>query len=200
MHYVRTQHGLSLVETVVVTAIFTLIIVALFGSVQLFYRGNSYTLEQALAVNSARKGVEFLVRDLREATLSDEGNYPIIKMGSTTLQFYSDIDDDMSVERVRYTFIDGTLYKAVTQPSGTPPTYLNADEATSTIAEYVRNEEDGIMLFEYFTNEGEAITDYSDVADVVFIRVNLVVNVNPQRLPNEFTLRSSATLRNLKPH
>ena len=45
---------------------------------------------------------------------------------------------------------------------------------------------------------GTEITDYDNISDVSFVKVNLIVNVNPLRLPNEFMLRGTATLRNLK--
>jgi Tfp pilus assembly protein PilW len=183
----------------VTIAIFSIIVAVLFGSVQFFYQSNAYALEQAVAVDSARRGVELLVRDLREATLADDGAYTIISMGSTTLEFYSDIDGDDSVERVRFILVDGTLYKAVTNASGNPPQYLDINEATSTAAQDVRNDDESTPVFEYFDSSGVEITNYGDVVNVVFVRVNLIVNVNPNRLPREFTLRSSATLRNLKP-
>ena len=191
--------GLSFVEMLVTIAIFSIIVAVLFGSVQFFYQSNAYALEQAVAVDSARRGVELLVRDLREATLADDGAYTIISMGSTTLEFYSDIDGDDSVERVRFILVDGTLYKAVTNASGNPPQYLDINEATSTAAQDVRNDDESTPVFEYFDSSGVEITDYGDVVNVVFVRVSLIVNVNPNRLPREFTLRSSATLRNLKP-
>ena len=194
------QHGFSAIETVVTIAITTLVLAALTASVVLFYRANGFAVEQAFAVESGRKGVEFVVRDIREASFSDEGAYPIIAIDDHELYFYSDIDRDNSIERVRFFLATSTqtFHRVVTDATGTPPTYGGGLAATSTLAQHVRNDEQARNIFEYFDDEGTRITNYNNITDVAFVRVNLIVNVNPAKLPNEFTLRSSATLRNLK--
>lgn len=196
--YSSRELGFTIVETIVVIAVFTLVITAIMSSILYFYKSNTMTLEQAYAINSARKGIEFMARDIREAIYSDEGAYPIISIGANSFYFYSDIDRDDNVERIRY-FIDGTdLKKGLTEPFGDPPEYLDNNETISVISDNTRNLEQEIPIFEFFDNQGNEITDYNKISDVAFAKINLIVNVNANRLPNEFTLRSSATLRNLK--
>lgn len=194
----KSYRGFTIIETLVVISVFTLIMVAVMSSILYFYKSNTIILEQAYAINSARKGIEFMVRDIREVIYSDEGAYPIISMDANSFYFYSDIDRDNSVERVRY-FIDGTdLKKGITESFGDPPQYLDSNEIVSVISDNSRNLEQGISVFRYFDNKGNEIIDYNNISDVAFVKINLVVNVNANRLPDEFTLRSSATLRNLK--
>lgn len=195
---IKKTKGFTIIEMLVVISIFTLIMTAISSSILYFYRSNKIILEQAYAINSARKGIEFMVRDIKETVYSDEGAYPIISMDANSFYFYSDIDRDDSVERVRY-FIDGTnLKKGLTEASGDPPEYLDANESTSVVSDSTRNIEQGISVFEYFDAQGVEITDYNNISEVAFVKVNLVVNINANRLPDEFSLRSSATLRNLK--
>lgn len=190
--------GFTIIETLVVISVFTLIMVAVSSSILYFYKSNRITLEQAYAINSARKGIEFMTRDIREIIYSDEGAYPIISIDANSFYFYSDIDRDDSVERIRY-FIDGTdLKKGLTEASGDPPQYLDGNEMISIVSDSTRNIEQAIPVFEFFDEQGVEITDYDNISDVAFVKVNLVVNINANRLPDEFTLRSSATLRNLK--
>jgi type II secretory pathway pseudopilin PulG len=189
--------GVSFIESLIVVAAFTIILLAVVSSLQSFYRVNSFNIEQAFAVSSARKGVEVMVRDIREAIYADDGAYPISNIGSTTITFFSDVDGDDNTERVRF-FLEGNLFKKATlEPSGDPPQYVGT-ENISTISDNVRNDEEGTPIFQYFDDTGAEITDFSNVFDVAFIKVSLIVNINPTRLPNEFTIRSSATLRNLK--
>lgn len=198
-HILHTSnYGFTLIETLVFMSIFVVIVGILVSSLTIFYRSNEYNLEQAVAVNSARKGVELMVRELREVTFSEEGSYPIIDMSTTSISFYSDTDRDDGIERIRYTLMGNEFRRAQTDATGVPLQYNNLDEATSTVAYDVRNNEQGIPIFDYFNSEGNQILDMNSIADVAFVRVNLVVNINPIRLPNEFVLRSSATLRNLK--
>jgi len=195
----QLQTGLSIVEMIVTIAVFVIVVGVLISSLLFFYRANAFNVEQAFAVSSARKGVEQMVRDIREVTYADDGAYPIVSIGSTTLTMYSDIDRDDNVERVHLWLEETTFRKGVTQAIGTPLAYPMDDDSVSTLSDFVRNDEEGAPIFEYFDSSGLPITDYANIVDVAFVRVNLIVNINPTRLPNEFTLRSSATLRNLKP-
>lgn len=198
MKMIHTKRGLSIVEMLVLVAVFGLVMIAVASSVLFFYRTNSNTVEQAFAINSARKGVQSMVRDIRETAYSDAGAFPVIAIATSTFTFYSDVDRDDSVERIRYFLDDTVLRKGVTNATGDPPAYVDANEVISLVSDNVRNTAQMIDTFSYFTATGTQITNFADVTDVAFVDVHLIVNINPSRLPEEFTLRGSATLRNLK--
>jgi len=197
IHKQKTIRGLTLVEMVITISIFSIIMVVLVQSIIFFYRSNTSSLEQSYQVNSARKGSAVLVKNIREATYGDDGSYPLSNIGSTTVVFFSDTENDDSVEKITYSLSGTTLIRNVLESSGTPPVYTGGgvDHLVST---YVRNEEEGVPLFRFYDVNGTEITDYENVSDVRSVTINLVVNVQPIRAPQEFTLRSSATLRNLK--
>lgn len=92
----------TLIETLVTICIFALIMGALSGVIVTSYRTHSYTQNQATAINEARRGVDVMVREIREARSGDDGSYPIEKAGDKEFAFYSDIDKDGEVELVRY--------------------------------------------------------------------------------------------------
>jgi len=92
----------TLIETLVVIAIFTLIMGALAGSIVMLYRTYGYTWEQSIAIDEARRGIEIMVKEIRGASTGDDGSYPIEKAGDKEFIFYSDIDGDGKVEKVRY--------------------------------------------------------------------------------------------------
>lgn len=195
---VSQKRGFTFVEMIVVVAITGVIMVAITSSVIFFYRTNDNLVEQVLAINNARKGVQLMVRDIREAAYGDDGSFPVIAIAPTAFSFYSDIDRDNYTERIRYYLTGDILYKGVTNPSGDPLTYDDADEEVSLVSQYVRNDEESVSIFTYYDSQGDEITDPGALSEVAFVKVNMIVNVNPTRLPEEFTLRSSATLRNLK--
>lgn len=198
MKGISIKRGFSFIEMLVVIAVFGIVMAAVANSVLYFYRSNRSTIEQAYAINNARRGIEFMVRDIREAAYSDAGSYPVIAMATSSFYFYSDIDRDDSVERIRYFLSGDELHKGVTNATGDPPVYDDLTEEFSTVSEHVRTDEAVGDIFTFFDVNGVEITDLSAVIDVAFVRVNLVINVNPFRLPDEFSLRSSATLRNLR--
>ena len=194
----KFERGFTLIEAITTLAIFMIISVSVVSSIVMLYKGNRYAMEQSIAVENARRGVEQMVRDIREASYSDSGAYPVVSIGSTSVAFYSDLDRDNDVELVRL-FLSGTSFKKrVTNPSGSPATYNEANGAESTLSENVRNGEQGAPIFEYYNSSGVKLTSYGNVTPAVFVKVSLIVNVNPETLPNEYVLRSSATIRNLK--
>lgn len=190
--------GYSLVEMLVVMGMTSVVMGAIIVSIQYFYRSNTNTLEQSLQIESARKGVAFAVRDLRELTYGDDGSYPILSFSTSSISFYSDVDRDASTERVRY-FLEGSVFKkGVTNATGSPPVYNPSDEQVSILSEYVRNAAQNTPLFRYYNASSTEITSFATTTAISFISLTLIINVDPDRLPGEFTLRSSATLRNLK--
>lgn len=191
------ERGITLVETVVWVAVTTMIFVAIVQSVQVFYRTNTYAVEQGFAVSSAQRGIESMIKTVRESAYSSNGAYPIILMATSSFSIYADIDDDPFIERVRF-FIEGNLLKrGVIDPSGDPPVYTNPETIT-TLSDYVRNVEKNVSLFTYYDMNGLLMADLSKLAEVRFVEATIIVNINPYRLPNQFTLRSTAALRNLK--
>ncbi|MCD6178043.1 prepilin-type N-terminal cleavage/methylation domain-containing protein [bacterium] len=96
------KSGFTLVESLVVIAVFALMIGAVIGFILMSYRTYSYAFQQSMAVNEARKGIEIMAREIREARSGDDGSYPIEKADDKEFIFYSDIDKDGATERVRY--------------------------------------------------------------------------------------------------
>lgn len=191
------SNGMTFIEVLVWISVFLAAMWAIVGSILSFYRANTYTLEQAQAVSEARRSIEKVVGTMREATYSNEGAYPIISIADNSISFYADIDADPVAERVRY-FIEGNeLKQGVIDPIGDPPNYAVAETVT-IVAYFIRNISQGVTAFRYYDAAGAQIADMNDITDVRFVRIDTVVNVSPDKLPNELTMRSSATFRNLR--
>lgn len=188
--------GMTGIETLVWIAVFTSAMLAITQSALYFYRTNSYTIQQASAVTSAQRGLDQTIRTIREATYASNGAYPIVSLAGSDLIFYADVDSDTEIERVHYYVTGTSLYVGTLNPSGNPAAYTGV-ESVSEISEYVRNVALGITPFTFFDEDGVQITNFSRIGDVRFITVNLVVNIDPNKLPEQLTLRSSAALRNL---
>ena len=194
------HHGFSLVETIVVIGIFVLVMTVLSVFIFNFYRTNAYAIEQSSAIENARNGVEKLVQDLREVVPSQGGAYPIESAGLNEVVFFSDVDHDELVERARYYIdVENRLIKETTEPMGSPAVYAPTPTATEIVAEYIVNSSFGTDLFTFYDDAGVVIADLDDVDAIRFVEVNLMVNVDPARAPEEFVLHSSAYLRNLQP-
>ncbi len=191
------KRGVSLIETLVLIAVFTLIVMAIVSSLRFVYRGQRFAFEQADATRSARQGTESIVKDLRETSYADDGAYPIEAMATSSVTFFSDYDNDGKIERLRY-FLDGTdLKKGIIESSGDPPVY-SATEVVNIISDNVRNEAISTPLFSFYDKGGVLMSDYTEVDELAFVTVRLVVNLHPERAPEDFEIRNSAALRNIK--
>ncbi len=198
-HICHVKRGFSLVETIVVVALFTVVMLAVTESIATFYRLNAYTIAQSYQVDTARRGTEQLVRDLREMTFADDGTFPLTLMGDYQVGFYSDVDHDNSVEYITYSLSSTTLQKKIFNATGSPPVYsTTSPESTMTLTEYTQNTLQGIPIFVYYDGEGNKATATTTVTDIRYIEVSVIVNIDPIRDPGQYMLRSSAALRNLK--
>lgn len=102
IQYHKKIKSFTLVETIITIAIFTIAMGAVAGAIVMIYRVYGYTWQQSLAIDEARRGIEIMVKEIREARAGDDGSYPIEKAGDKEFIFYSDIDRDNQTERVRY--------------------------------------------------------------------------------------------------
>src|SRR3989338_1227610 len=82
--------GMTMIESLIWISIFTITMVSLMASVLYFYRTNKYAVEQSGAVTSAQRGIDKLVRTIREASYSSQGAYPVVSIGANDLIFYAD--------------------------------------------------------------------------------------------------------------
>ncbi len=195
----RSKRGLTFIETLVWVAMIAVIFQAIASTLLYFYKTNAYGLEQATAVTSAQRGLEQVVRTIREGAYSSQGAFPIHSIAANDIVFYADVDSDSLIERVHY-YIQGTdLIRGVLDPSGNPPDYVGT-ETTTIISDYVRNTTNNITTFRYYDELGSEITNYNNWTAVRFVKVTLAINVNPITLPNQLTLNSSAAIRNLIGH
>jgi len=191
--------GMTLVEMIVVTAIFSLIMIAIGNTVATFYKANAYTIAQANEVANARRGVQTFIQDVREMTFADDGTFPLAKMQDNLIGFYSDIDRDNSVEYVEYELIGTTtLVKRIYNATGTPVTYnTTAADETDILSRYVQNILQSTSTFKYSDTYGNPAGATTTVTDIRYITMQIIVNIDPIRSPGQFMLRSSAALRNV---
>jgi len=188
--------GITLVETLVTIAIFALMMGVVIGFIFMAYRSQDFTLKQSWAVSQARKGITTMVREIREARPGDDGAYIIELAQDYEFVFYSDIDKDEAIERVRY-FIEGTDFKkGVIEPVGWPIEYPSETEEIFVLSQHVRNLP---PIFHYYDGDGQEITDLpARPKDTKMMGVYLVINENPARAPQDFELESHVQIRNLK--
>ena len=127
----HTNRGITLLETLITVAILTIIVISVTTFIVQSYRADLFANEQVEAIRNAQRGVDVMVKEIRESSPAENGAYPVETATDQTVIFYSDTDADELIERIRYT-LDGTnLIRGVTKPSGWPATYNNPEMATT---------------------------------------------------------------------
>ena len=96
------KRGFSLIETIITIFVFSMLVAALFSAIFVLYKSQSYNFAQSMAVAEARRGIEEMVKEIREAQTSQSGSFLIEKADDKEFVFFADIDNDGQIERVRY--------------------------------------------------------------------------------------------------
>lgn len=199
MYFNAKQNGMTLVEMVVVIGLYTLLIAMVFGFAQSFYQTNSYMTAQADEVESARRGVTKLTRDLREMTYAENGTFPVAEIEEHLLGFYSDVDKDDNVEYIEYELSGTTLYRRTHNPTGSPPTYdFGTPDTTEIVSEYVQNISQATSTFFYYDSDGTELDAAALLTDVRYVKAQIIVNIDPIHSPGEYMLRTAVAPRNIK--
>ncbi len=158
--------------------------------------GNSLSVEF-----EARKVLKPMANEMRSASPSSLGSYPLESLGTSTMTFYSDIAGTGVKKEIRYFLDNGALKKGVITPSGSPFVYNPASEVITTVVNNVRNSS-STPVFEYYDANYDGTTAALvmpvSISSVRLIKVTLMIDTDPNRSLGRKTVTTQISLRNLK--
>ncbi len=194
------KKGFSLAEIIVVTAITGAIFLAVFNFGQNIFFFNSEAQKNLNAQSGARRVLKTLVKELRSASPSSLGAYPVVLASSTSLIFFSNIDDDVYKEQIRYFLQGNELKRGLTKPSGSPLSYNPANEQIVSLISDVNN---GVTpIFEYFdanyAGTSTPLIQPVQATLVRLVRITVKIEKDPTRSLGPLITESQVFLRNLK--
>lgn len=193
------QQGITLVETVMMIGVYVVLLLAISESIFSLYQNNAYSIAQTEEVDNARRGVIQWHRDVKEMVIGEDGTYPVAVIGAHRFGYFSDTDQDDTVEYVEYVLATTTLTKYTYNATGSPFIYsTTTPDKAETLSLYVQNIVQATSTFFYYDNAYNQLSSTSPIIDVRFIRMQIIVNIDPLKSPGEFMLRSSIAPRNLK--
>jgi type II secretory pathway pseudopilin PulG len=194
------QKGITLIETLIAVSILVGIMVVLVAFQVDIFNLNSFIQTGLQNQSEAKKIIRPFANEVRSASQSNLGAYPISESTPTSFSFYTDTDGDGLKEKIKYFLEDNSFKKSTIKPSGQPLEYNEEDEKIIRVVNDVVNDE----IFEYYdsnydgTASSTALTQPITNSDVRLVKVNLVIDsdLNDEISPIEITTQIS--IRNLK--
>lgn len=198
----KNKNGFSLMEIMVAIFIFLLAMAAVLTFIVQNYKNYQFALEQNMATEEARNAVKSMVKEIREVKSSDTGNYPLENASDQTFSFYSDIDRDSAVEKVRYFRENNNFKKGVIKPTGNPLVYDLVKEVITVLSNNLITTSTPIFFYYNGDYPGDLVNNPlptpADVTAVKLVRIHLIININPQNPPPDYILDTFVQPRNLK--
>lgn len=201
MKKIKTNKGFTLVELLISISIF-LVLVFISSNFQrdVFFLNNN--LQSSLnAQLDARHLVKVIVAEVRKSSPSANGTYPIEVASTSEMVFYSDTDGNGVVERVRYFLSGSKLNRGIILPSGSPVVYNPATESVVTLMNSVVSSST-LPIFQYYSSSYDgnspALSFPVDIPSVRLVKINVIMDSNPNRSPAQIVVTSSVSIRNLK--
>jgi prepilin-type N-terminal cleavage/methylation domain-containing protein len=195
--YPKKLKGMTLVELLVAIGI---MLIVTNGMAVLFYvawTSQSYQLKLGQASFFASRGLSSVIRDIRQAQQGQDGSYLLQSGSDSDIVFFGNIDSDDEVERIHYYLDSGSLYRGITDPSGTAPySYPVGDGSVTAVSGNVVNTAADIV-FEYYDGNATLLATPVAPGSVRMVGVRLLVDVDPFSSPIPVTVESITTMRNL---
>ncbi len=201
MKILKNTKGYTLIETLITVSVFGIIIVSITA-----FQKDVFSLNKRISTGlnvqyEVKKIIRPFANEIRSAEQSNQGAFPIIEASSSTIKFYSDIDNNGDVDLVRY-FLDGTSFKkGVIKPSGENFSY---NESGEKIIQIVNNVISSPSIFSYYDSSYTGSSTSTPLAipvapiDIRLIKVNLIVDNDGNGINPEAQISTQVTLRNLK--
>jgi type II secretory pathway component PulJ len=197
---IKINRGITLLETLIAVSIFSIVMIAI-GSFarDLFFYNDVFT-GGLTSYDEARKVLQPIASEIRSASSSSLGSYPIEKASNTEFIFFSDIDNNGSKERIRYFLVGNILKRGVIVPTGSPLQYLSANETISDIVHGVSNGSTPIFSYYNSSYNGSTapLTQPVSIIDVRLVKIIIVIDADPNRPPAPVTVTTQVSIRNLK--
>ncbi len=194
------SQGITLTEMLIAVAVFAVISIAVGNFGVGIFNFNLAAQTNLGAQSDGRRILKTITTELRSASNSSLGGYPIESVSTSSLVFYSDINNDGLKERIRY-FLQGVeLRKGVINPTGNPLVYNSNNEVISILVHDVVNGSNPI--FEYYDENYDGTTNSLpypvQVNDIRLIKITLSLDKDQNKAPGPISVTSQVTLRNLK--
>lgn len=196
----KQQSGFSIVEFLVAMFILILMGLTIFYFQKDVFSFNGIISGVLNAQDETRRALKIMTAEIRTASPSSIGAYPVSEAATSSFIFYSNINSDSYKERVRY-FLEGTtLKKGVINPSGSPLTYNPANETVSELVHDIANAATPIFSYydENYDGTTQPLAEPINASEVLLVKITIIIDKNSARPPSPITMTTQISMRNIK--
>lgn len=199
---IKSGVGFTLVEAIIYISGFALIIFGLVALVSNIFFSSNIQTNLLSDIDQARKASFQIISELRNAGTGNNGAYALDTVADQQLVFYSNVDSDAALEKVRYFLQSGTLKKGVTKYSG--GTYNPSSEQVVNVQRNISNGPTNPIFYYYNSAFIGSSTQTSlaqpvSVTLVKMVKVQLTIfNKAGVKNTNTYQINASGVIRNLK--
>jgi len=198
----KLQQGFGILEMIISTFIVTLVVAVAATFFSYFINNYNFSFEENRILFEAETSIRRMAAEIREARTSENGAYPLVTADDQEIRFYSDVNNDGKVDRVRYFLSGSTLNRGVVAPQLPPNVYDDTNEKVSVISNYVVNGSD--PLFYYYDGNwpGDSVNNplipANRLLDTRLVKINIKVNTGTGFNVADFVFGTEVMIRNLK--
>jgi prepilin-type N-terminal cleavage/methylation domain-containing protein len=196
------RSGFSLIEILIVVAIAASVIMVvgnLGGNVDLL---NNLVSQQLQSASDVEQTLQIMMSEIRSAGPSANGAYPIEVAASSSFTFYSDVNKNGVVERIRYFLASSSIYRGVTAPVGTPPVYPTSGELALDVIDNVIPPTTSTPLFSYYdagyTGTQAALAQPVAISAIRLVGISFAADIKPKQAPGPDYFSTFVAIRNLR--
>lgn len=197
----QDEKGFTISELLTVIALITISFGVFYSVFSFGLRTIQDTQRNIEAERDARQALSWLTYELRGVQNIEASAAVLDIANGNEVRFYLDTESAQGPLRVHYFLRGSELVRGTVRPdSPNPPWTYSGVEQENIVASYIRNSDQSPM-FRYFDANGVEILPPIDEASrkaVKIIRINLISDVDPSRLPPPFSLDTEVQLRNQK--
>lgn len=217
------EEGFTLLEVLTAATLMSVAVTMTLAFLTSTQRSEIVVQEANQQLQENRGAMERISRSLRDASFADglsaDNSSIFVAAADDDVTFYSDVNNDGVTEKIRYFLVGSSLKRSVTPAdcSASPCSYpTTTTPETVELVGYVRNATPGTCgsaytgtgpkaTFKYYrvdrgtgalTAVPTPTTAIADLVDISFVRVEILVDITPDKAPTCSSLNMSIALRN----
>jgi hypothetical protein len=163
---------------------------------------DAYTNQKLASREDVQQTFEVMITDIRSAGPSAIGAYAIESASTSSLVFFSDVNNDGIADRVRYFLSSSTVMRGVVRPTGTPLAYVTSTEIVNPVINYIIAT--STPLFRYYDssytgNQTSSMPIPIDIPSIRAVQIQFYSDINPAAsTPRPEFFSQTITVRNLR--